>query len=50
MTIYLCSCGFATDDPDWIDGHLDQHPGHHQRRMMRDTPSGPDPLGSPVRP
>jgi hypothetical protein len=25
MIIYLCSCGFATDDPDWSDGHQDQH-------------------------
>jgi hypothetical protein len=37
MIIYLCSYGFATDDPDWFDGHLDQHPGHWQRRMVRDT-------------
>jgi hypothetical protein len=29
--ILLCSCGFATDDRDWLDGHLFQHPGHHQR-------------------
>lgn len=28
MIIYLCSCGFATDDPDWFDGH----------RIVRDTP------------
>jgi hypothetical protein len=35
MIIYLCSCGFATDDPDWFDGHLYQHPGHHQRPMAR---------------
>lgn len=26
MIIYLCSCGFPTDDPDWFDGHQDQHP------------------------
>jgi hypothetical protein len=37
MIIYLCSCGFATDDPDWFDGHRDEHPGHYQRRMVRDT-------------
>lgn len=29
MIIYLCSCGFATDDPDWFDGHQDQQPGHY---------------------
>jgi hypothetical protein len=46
--VYLCSCGFATDDPDWFDGHLFEHPGHHQRRMVRDSPpAGPVPAGSP---
>jgi len=30
MIIYLRSCGFATDDPDWSDGHQDQHPDHWQ--------------------
>ena len=29
--VLLCSCGFSTDDPGWLDGHLSQHPGHHQR-------------------
>lgn len=29
--IGLCSCGFGTSNPDWLDGHLHQHPGHHQR-------------------
>lgn len=29
--IYLCSCGFGTDDRDWLEGHLFQHPGHHER-------------------
>lgn len=33
MTVHLCSCGFVTDDPGWLDGHLFQHPGHHQRDM-----------------
>jgi len=33
--IYLCSCGFATDDPKWLDGHLFQHPGHHERPQPR---------------
>jgi hypothetical protein len=27
----LCSCGFATDDPAWLEGHLFEHPGHHER-------------------
>ena len=35
----LCSCGFATDDDDWFDGHLDEHPGHWQRRIVRDSPT-----------
>jgi hypothetical protein len=51
MIIYLCSCGFATDDPDWFDGHQDQHPEHYQRRMVRDRPaSSPVPVMLPVRP
>ena len=29
--IFLCSCGFATSDRAWLDGHLFQHPGHHRR-------------------
>jgi len=29
--ICLCSCGFGTDDRAWFDGHLFEHPGHHQR-------------------
>lgn len=32
--IYLCSCGFGTDDADWFDDHLFQHPGHERRPMM----------------
>lgn len=35
MIIYLCSCGFATDDQDWLDGHLFEHPGHHVREAPR---------------
>jgi hypothetical protein len=31
----LCSCGFATDDPAWFDGHLFEHPGHHERANPR---------------
>lgn len=38
MIIYLCSCGFATDDPAWLDGHLDEHPGHYRRRVPRPAP------------
>jgi hypothetical protein len=29
--IYLCSCGFGTDDQKWLHGHLFQHPGHRER-------------------
>jgi hypothetical protein len=39
MIIYMCSCGFATDDPDWSGGHQDQHPDHHQQRIVRDSPA-----------
>lgn len=51
MIVYLCSCGFATDDTDWLDIHLDEHPGHHQQRMVRDSPQqvAPD-TGSPFAP
>jgi hypothetical protein len=38
MVIYLCSCGFGTDDADWFDGHLFQHPDHYQRPMARYFP------------
>lgn len=33
--VSLCSCGFATDDPGWLDGHLFQHPGHQARPMTQ---------------
>ena len=48
MIVYLCSCGFATDDPDWFDDHQDEHPGHYQRRNGpgQPPPSGPTPEGS----
>jgi hypothetical protein len=51
VIIYLCSCGFATDDADWFDGHLDEHPAHWQRRIVRDSPyaSGPMPFMLSVR-
>ncbi len=29
--IWLCSCGFGTDDRQWFTGHLFEHPGHHER-------------------
>jgi hypothetical protein len=31
--IRLCSCGFATNDRVWFEGHMFQHPGHHERRQ-----------------
>jgi hypothetical protein len=37
-TLALCSCGFATDDPNWLDGHLFQHPGYHERPQPPDSP------------
>jgi len=33
--IRLCSCGFATDDGDWLDDHLHDNPGHHEREAPR---------------
>ncbi len=30
--LYLCSCGFGTDDQEWLEGHLFQYPGHYERR------------------
>ncbi len=29
--IRLCSCGFATDDAEWFNGHLFNQPSHHER-------------------
>jgi hypothetical protein len=34
----LCSCGFATNDPNWMDGHLFTHPGHHVRPQPPQLP------------
>jgi hypothetical protein len=28
--VRLCSCGFATDDYDWLVCHLIDHPGHRE--------------------
>jgi len=32
--IRLCSCGFATDDDAWLEGHLFENPGHHERTTL----------------
>jgi hypothetical protein len=34
-TLRLCSCGFATDDGPWFDGHLFDYPGHSERNLER---------------
>jgi len=39
--IYLCSCGFATDDREWLLGHLLEYPGHHERDQHQRPPVGP---------
>jgi hypothetical protein len=39
--VRLCSCGFATDDDDWLAGHLIDHPEH---REMDSTNGGRDPF------
>jgi hypothetical protein len=31
----LCSCGFATDDGPWFDGHLFDYPAHSERALDR---------------
>ena len=41
MTLHLCSCGFATDDVGWFDGHQFQHPGHHRRDPAPAAPGRP---------
>jgi len=33
--IYLCSFGFGTDDRQWLQGHLFEHPGHRERSAPR---------------
>jgi len=35
----LCSCGFATSDVGWMDGHLFNHPGHQRRDQPPRLPS-----------
>jgi hypothetical protein len=29
--IHMCSRGFGTDDREWLQGHLWEHPGHHEQ-------------------
>jgi len=51
MTLHLCSCGFATDDAGWFDGHRVQHPGHYRRGPAPRWPGEPGPPGpGPGRP
>ena len=33
--VRLCSCGFATDDHGWFDGHLWDYPAHSERTLDR---------------
>jgi hypothetical protein len=33
-SIRMCSCGFATNDDDWLEGHLFENPSHHERRTL----------------
>ena len=30
--VRLCSCGFATDDDDWMTRHLIERPDHDEMR------------------
>ncbi|MGH3192718.1 MAG: hypothetical protein ACRDPY_29575 [Streptosporangiaceae bacterium] len=32
--IRLCSCGFATNDDDWIECHLIEHPREAWRQAL----------------
>ncbi len=43
LMIYLCSCGFGTDDREWLQGHLFEHPGHRQRPASRLLVAAPMP-------
>jgi len=36
--IYACSCGFATDDQEWLDGHPFSYPGHDERNQPSGRP------------
>jgi|SRR6516165_4627024 hypothetical protein len=39
--IRLCSCGFASDDRTWFEGHLFRYPDHYERSQPRGLPSSP---------
>jgi hypothetical protein len=41
--IDVCSCGFGTDDREWHDGHLFNHPGHHEGDIGDDRAAEHDP-------
>jgi hypothetical protein len=32
LRLRLCGCGFATNDAEWMDGHLFEHPAHQERK------------------
>jgi hypothetical protein len=36
--VFLCSCGFAASDRHWLNGHLFEHPGHHERPQPQARP------------
>jgi hypothetical protein len=38
--IYLCSCGFAKDDREWLDGHMFTYPAHQARLQPRTPAAG----------
>lgn len=44
--IRLCSCGFGTDDDDWMTCHLIGYPEHNERDLEpylgRKLPACPD--------
>ena len=40
--VRLCSCGFASDDRAWFDGHLCQHPVHYERNQPPEDSRCPD--------
>lgn len=34
-TLRICSCGLASDDDAFFDGHLFERPGHEERDLSR---------------
>jgi hypothetical protein len=38
VMVRLGSCGFATDDDDWIERHLIEYPAHRERNQSRYRP------------